>query len=166
MSSISGVAEFPELIRNMFVTKEKNVAGITQVQFYIRGKPWTFDIDSKFLFKNPDYSGGDDKLEYAYINTYEVAQTVMWAPLLEKAWAKIKGNYMQADGGFIATGLTSVTGAPVFSYLISEIGSTESDKMTLDETFTLISQADTAEYIMGVGTSGSSDTLFNYCGIA
>ena len=49
MAGLAGVAEFPDLIRNMFITKEKNTAGITQVRFFIRGKPWVFDIDDQFL---------------------------------------------------------------------------------------------------------------------
>ena len=40
-----------------------------------------------------------------------------WCLVLEKAWAKMKGNYMQADlGGYFDDGITSLTGMPVFYY--------------------------------------------------
>jgi len=47
----------------------------------------------------------------------------MWAPFLEKAWAKVKGNYDATDGGFNVSGFRSLTGAPVFRYLTSAIDS-------------------------------------------
>ncbi|MFM7855739.1 MAG: C2 family cysteine protease, partial [Flammeovirgaceae bacterium] len=36
----------------------------------------------------------------------------MWAPMLEKAWAKVKGNYAHASGGYMVEGLRALTGAP------------------------------------------------------
>lgn len=36
----------------------------------------------------------------------------MWAPMMEKTWAKIKGSYYNSAGGFVANGLRSLTGAP------------------------------------------------------
>jgi hypothetical protein len=40
----------------------------------------------------------------------------MWSVLVEKAWAKVAGNYELANGGYLETGLRSLTGVPVFSY--------------------------------------------------
>ena len=40
----------------------------------------------------------------------------MWSTLLEKAWAKIAGNYELANEGFLENGLRAFTGVPVFSY--------------------------------------------------
>ena len=40
----------------------------------------------------------------------------MWAPLLEKAWTKMKGNHIQADGGSSVNAIHSLTGVPVFEY--------------------------------------------------
>ena len=45
----------------------------------------------------------------------------MWGALLEKAFAKVKGTYTNADGGFAASGLRSVVGIPVFSYKTNTI---------------------------------------------
>ena len=40
----------------------------------------------------------------------------MWAPIIEKAWAKIKGSYQSAEGGILASGLRALIGSPVFMY--------------------------------------------------
>ena len=45
----------------------------------------------------------------------------MWAAILEKAWAKVRGNYVSADGGLIENGLHSLLGVPVFRYELSEV---------------------------------------------
>ena len=37
----------------------------------------------------------------------------LWVMLLEKAYAKLHGNYWQLDTGFIAHSLSDLTGAPV-----------------------------------------------------
>lgn len=45
----------------------------------------------------------------------------MWGPILEKAWAKLKGNYDNVDGGFLENGIRALTGIPVFAYDTAEI---------------------------------------------
>ena len=50
----------------------------------------------------------------------------MWAPILEKAWAKIKGSYSNsADPGYVQNGLRAITGIPVFTYATSDLVSEE-----------------------------------------
>jgi hypothetical protein len=44
----------------------------------------------------------------------------IWSALLEKAWAKLKGTYQHADGGFLTNGIRALTGMPVFTYETSE----------------------------------------------
>lgn len=40
----------------------------------------------------------------------------LWVPILQKAWAKVKGTYVDANLGFTASGFRALTGAPVFDY--------------------------------------------------
>ena len=49
-ASLASIAEFPGLVQNVFVTTEKNDAGIYAFRFYIRGKPWIVTVDDYFLF--------------------------------------------------------------------------------------------------------------------
>ena len=63
----------------------------------------------------------------------------MWAAILEKAWAKAKGSYGQANGGFVVNGLRAVTGAPVFTYVLSD---TDNYSLTSSQAFDLLNAAD------------------------
>ena len=46
----------------------------------------------------------------------------MWGPLLEKAWAKVKGNHIIAEGGYLISGMRGLTGFPGFDYHIEYLG--------------------------------------------
>lgn len=50
MSSLSTIAEKPELVKSAILTSNKNTAGIYGIRFYIRGKPWVVSIDDNLLF--------------------------------------------------------------------------------------------------------------------
>ena len=90
-------------------------SGIIGIKLYIRGKPWVVSIDDKLFF----YSSGSNK--YLKFNQPDDTGKIFWAAILEKAWAKVKGNYEMAEGGFTVSGLRAVTGAPVFTYKTSAI---------------------------------------------
>lgn len=45
MASMSAVAEWPNLIDNIFLTKNKNTAGIFAVRVFLRGKPYVISVD-------------------------------------------------------------------------------------------------------------------------
>jgi hypothetical protein len=110
MASLSALAEYPTMIKDIFLTKVKNKAGIHAVTFYIRGKPWVVDVDDSMLFMWPNVR--KPKLKMA-----QPSKTgEMWAPIIEKAWAKVKGSYQNADGGLIENGLRALTGSPVYIY--------------------------------------------------
>lgn len=81
----------------------------------------------------------------------------LWGPLLEKGFAKIKGSYSIANGGFSVNGIRSLTGIPVFNYYMED----ETDYTT---TFATLKAANDLDYILTTGTYGS-DTSTNACGI-
>ena len=47
---MSAVAPFPDIVDSIFLTKEKNAAGIHAVRFFIRGKPWVIDVDDRMFY--------------------------------------------------------------------------------------------------------------------
>jgi hypothetical protein len=51
MMASSALGEWPNLVKDIFLTKTKNSAGIIGVKFYIKGKPWVISIDDYHLFK-------------------------------------------------------------------------------------------------------------------
>ena len=135
MAAMAGLGEFPDLVRGTFVNHEKNNAGIYGVRFYIRGKPWVVSVDDIHLFRYPT-------LNPAYLVFARQSQdnNAIWGSVLEKAWAKVKGNYLNANGDLVKNGLRALTGIPVFSYPTSEINSTAE----LDIAFARLKAADDA----------------------
>ena len=73
----------------------------------------------------------------------------MFAPLIEKLWAKINGSYERIAGGWQHESLRVLSGAPAYDYLTSSY--------TSDEIWTLISNATNLKYIVGCGTPGTGD---------
>ena len=50
MAVASGLAEWPNQIKNIFLTQNKNTAGIFGLSLYIRGKPYHISIDDNIMF--------------------------------------------------------------------------------------------------------------------
>jgi len=146
MSAISTVAEYPSILQETMLTEEKNAAGVYGFQFYIRGKPWVLTIDDTMLFSNPS----NPNLYFSFLNN---GGTVIWPALLEKAFAKIKGSYDQANGGFIETGIRSLTGAPVFTYYADDIV----DDAGANELWDIFAAGEAQGYLLGAGTAGAGD---------
>jgi len=44
---MGAIAEFPDLVSNIFVTKERNEEGIYALRLFIRGKPWLITVDDE-----------------------------------------------------------------------------------------------------------------------
>lgn len=145
---MAGVAEYPELIQDVFQQTELNDEGIYAFKFYIRGLPWLVTIDDTVF----TYTGGSTPVE-EYV---QVMDDIVWPALMEKAFAKVKGSYAAANGGFVENGIRSITGAPVFTYYPED--------HTAAEMFTMMNEANNLDYIMGAGTYGA-DTYTNDCGV-
>lgn len=81
----------------------------------------------------------------------------MWTVILEKAWAKVKGNYNIANEGLIPDGIRTLTGAPVRIFGINKIGTDSGDAWTASEAHTFMKECDSANLIMGAATLSGSD---------
>lgn len=46
MSVMGSIGEFPDVVKDVFVTKQKNNSKIHVVRIYIRNKPWLIAVDS------------------------------------------------------------------------------------------------------------------------
>ena len=49
---MASLAEFPALIKNIFLTQTKNNASIYAVVLYIRGEPWVIAFDDNIMMYN------------------------------------------------------------------------------------------------------------------
>lgn len=96
----------------------------------------------------------------------DLNERAIWAPLLEKAWSKIKGSYMSADGGFIQNGMRALVGCPVFTYWTpdeSDYTDTTDYQIEYNETWTLLRELDLAgDYLLGAATASSSSKYNSY----
>lgn len=152
---MSSLAEFPDLVKNAFENTDKSESGLYNVRFYIRGKPWTVSIDDYLAFH--DYS--DPELVAGHIG----ADGAIWGPLMEKAWAKVKGNYMNAHFDLSANGIRALTGVPVFDYYSDDFSA---DNDAWEDMWEQILEADKAGYIMSASSNGmAGEYLVNGCGI-
>jgi calpain-15 len=92
-AAAAAVAQEPQRIRDMFLIKELNSAGIYALKMYLMGIPVTVSVDEFLGFSANDPSG----LHYASLPKSKA----LWMPILEKAAAKLFGNYEMLSGGFM-----------------------------------------------------------------
>jgi hypothetical protein len=125
MASAAAIAEWPSLVKTIFLTQNKNSAGIFAVRVFLRGKPYVLSLDDNLLFvsSGPVFGGLSDD------------GTSAWGTVIEKAWAKVLGNYLKTNAGYITNGLRFLTGNPTFSYKMD-------NTTIMTTTFTLLNAAD------------------------
>lgn len=106
-------------------------------------------IDDTFAFLEKE-----NNLRFAKFDTISNS---LWAPLIEKAYAKVKGNYYFISGDQPSNALNALTGAPVFIYNVS---GTDEDILWKE-----LNQASLVEYISIATTYGSLGQK-NGCGLS
>mmetsp|Transcript_48497 Transcript_48497/g.113654 ORF Transcript_48497/g.113654 Transcript_48497/m.113654 type:complete len:604 (+) Transcript_48497:55-1866(+) len=109
ITAISTMAEYPDSLKKLFLTKEHNEIGQYAVRLWCEGlQEWVnVKVDS---FMPIDLGGGMayEGKPLIYVNPTDEA---VWMCILEKAFAKFWGNYMQLNGGLVSEGWKVMTGA-------------------------------------------------------
>lgn len=100
-AAISAVAENPKLIERLFITTEYNEEGVYKVRLCKNGE-WVVVTVDDYIPCYPD--GGPCFLHSTGAE--------LWVALIEKANAKINGNYYSLSGGNLEDGMRDLTGAP------------------------------------------------------
>lgn len=103
LSSLSSLAEYPDRIKRIFITKEVNDAGIYAVHLYINGEKRTVVVDDYFPYD-------EDKETWAFSRPSHSSE--IWVLVLEKAWAKVFGSYQRIEAGTAGEALYPLTGSP------------------------------------------------------
>lgn len=103
LSSVACMAERPILIERLFITKEYNDYGIYKIRLCKNGEWIVVTVDDYipcYYNAGPMFSrsNGDE----------------LWVLLLEKAYAKLHGNYWCLRFGLTQHGLIDMTGCPSF----------------------------------------------------
>jgi len=107
LAACAALAEFPQRIKRIFISKDISSSGVYAIALCINGV-WQDVILDDFIPTKPG-SGRDIAFNSTVTNE-------LWVILLEKAWAKVHGGYMNTDGGIIREALRDLTGAPCKSY--------------------------------------------------
>ena len=105
LSVLSAIAEKPDRFNKILLTKEIPMISCYLVKLYINGKPKTIYIDDFF----PCHQS--KAWAFSYSGPYE-----LWVQVLEKAWAKLCGNYVSTIKGNPSDALNALTEAPCFTY--------------------------------------------------
>lgn len=141
ISSISAIAEFPEVVARIFNTRKGNSQGLFSLNLCINGK-WKEVIIDGFIPVDKN-----NRIKFA-----ESPSGAMWPLLLEKAFAKVYGGYWNIGGaGVPCRALKDLTGAP------TEFIKTSS--LTDTELYDRIKEADFNEYIMVAPTNNEPNLV-------
>ena len=90
----------------MFLIQELNSAGIYALKLYVMGIPVTVSVDEFLPFNKES--------EYGLFYGKFSPDKGLWMPILEKAAAKLYGNYEMLYAGYAGAGIQMMTGAPYY----------------------------------------------------
>jgi len=103
---VSALAAKPKRIERLFKTKTVNAAGCYVINLCVNGT-WQDIIVDDYL--PTDSNTGD--LVFARSRKIE-GRAFLWMSLLEKAWAKLNGNYDRVTMGTVDMGFIHLCGVP------------------------------------------------------
>jgi calpain-15 len=144
LASMASLAENPAMVRRLFITDSYNEFGIYQLRICKNGE-WTVVTIDDYI---PCYPNGGPMFSSANGNE-------LWAILLEKAYAKLHGNYYQLRAGFLAHGMMDLSGCPTKLYRFPE-SRIIYDKIIgyADNLWEVLKKADRYGHNMCAGTPG------------
>ncbi len=100
ISCLVSLSKHPELLRNLIKTKNINKAGVYAINLCVNGT-WQDIIVDDWL---PTIGG---KLTFGHTSNSSI-----WLPLIEKAWAKLNGNYDRIINGTVDIAFIHLCGVP------------------------------------------------------
>ena len=131
MSAMAAMAEFPELIVECFRTLKVTKNGCYEVVMRIHGKWQIVLLDSYF-----PVDVQTKKPKFSKPNGAEI-----WVMLLEKAWAKVNGGYLNINAGLVSDPLSTFTNFPTEYYRFA-------DHTNKNEIWEHIKECENNNYIM------------------
>lgn len=129
IAAIAAVAEVADRARNCIVSRNfYNTAGIHSVALCIAGLWEEITLDDQFpcIGSKPAFS--------------QSRNNDLWVLLLEKAWAKVHGGYLNIESGYLSEALFALTGAPTYSFFTTP--------KSADSNWKAILEAERSNYIM------------------
>jgi hypothetical protein len=148
LAAVSSIAEHPERLKRLFLSKRNHGNGIYAVAMCLNGV-WEEIILDDFA---PCVRSG--KLAFNTSKTKE-----LWVVLLEKAWAKVHGGYLNIEAGLTREALRDLTGASAKTYFL---------RQDPEGIWNRLMEGEHMNYIMTAGSdnlSGGSDAYIKKIGI-
>lgn len=105
LAAMASLAENPALVKRLFITDEYNEFGIYQLRICKNGEWVVVTVDDYIpctLKGGPMFSSNRGN--------------ELWVVLLEKAYAKLHGNYWQLRAGYVSHGMMDLSGCPTFRF--------------------------------------------------
>jgi hypothetical protein len=108
MSALAVVAERPQLLYNLFISRQINPRGAYGVKLCKDGLWQSLVVDDYFPCRGGGGGGGKHRVP-AFT---QCRRGSLWVALLEKAGAKLHGSYAAMEAGTTLEALSLLTGAP------------------------------------------------------
>jgi calpain-15 len=141
MCALASLAERPALVKRLFITDTYNEDGIYRLKFCKNGEWIEVTVDDYF----PCYPSGGPMFSKANGNE-------LWVLLLEKAYAKLHGNYYTLRGGYANEGMIDLTGCPSVNH---DFSTAKVKKFIQNgQLFTMMREYDDKGYILSASTTG------------
>ena len=142
LCSVAAIAERQDRIKKLFLTREVQECGCYCVALCLNGVWEEVIVDDHFPCK--DYGNG------RYLSVFNTTTTnELWVMLLEKAWAKVHGGYMNISAGMSREALRDLTGAPTMLFNTRKPGNSG----TLDDHWVNIIEAEDKHFILTAATA-------------
>lgn len=144
LCAVACLAERPALIRRLFITKEYNEEGVYRLKICKNGEWIVVTVDDYI----PCYYNAGPMFAHSIGDE-------LWVLLLEKAYAKVHGNYFALKSGFSYHAMIDLSGCPTQHIKFSE-DRTDWDEVEeeAEEIFQKMLDADADGYLMSASTPG------------
>lgn len=139
LSAIAAVAEWKDRVKKLFLTRECNEQNVFCVGLCINGMWEEVIVDDYFpvSYKKNAMPKYNPSFNHSKGNE-------LWVMILEKAWAKVHGGYLNINNGLVREALHDLTGAPCSTYF--------NDEYSDEERWQIILDAFKRNYIMAAST--------------
>ncbi|KAF9129624.1 hypothetical protein BGW39_003989 [Mortierella sp. 14UC] len=115
VASLAVISNIPGLLEQLCVKRNEQV-GVYGFIFFKDGDWVSTVVDDQLLYRINQLSG---RRELYFSSCHEERES--WLPLMEKAYAKIHGDYESLDGGYTAEGIEDLTGGTASMMFTSDI---------------------------------------------